>query len=280
MKKHFAITIILLAFLAINTFSLEKVSIAVLDFEGNNVEPTLCQAMSDVMRTVLVNSGRFTVTERDKIGSIMKEQAFQQSGVTAKEKAVRLGQMLNVQKLIFGSISLTGNTFLVNVSLVDVQKAEIETGELQKYTGQEDFLAEQVEIVTKKLIQKIPLMGNVIKVEGTSIIADIGSKQGIEPGFLLKITRKIDNVTDLEGRIIGIMEMDITEGQVVMVGENWCKLELSEDMAVNLGDYVRLSLDTQKERPKKLEPVKDKKENNKEKDKEKKADEPVVPTVF
>jgi len=274
MKKTFLFTILVFTiFSFLNPiFALEKVSIAFIDFEGNEVSGSLCQAMSDVARTVLVNSGRFTVTDRDRINAIMKEQAFQQSGATTREAAVRLGQMLNVEKLIFGSLSMTGSTYLLNVTLVDVQKAEVESGEMYKYSGREDFLSEAVETVINKLVDRIPLTGNVIKIDGESVMTDLGRKQGIEPGFLMKITRKIDVLTDLEGKIIGIIEDDIAEGQVEAVGENWCKMVFEADDAGKImkGDYVRLSLESQKDKTEK----KKKPEKKKQKDEE---DETVAP---
>jgi len=284
MKKTFLFAILVFTTLSfLNPVSaLEKVSIAFIDFEGNEVSNSLCQAMSDVARTVLVNSGRFTVTDRDRINAIMKEQAFQQSGATTREAAVRLGQMLNVEKLIFGSLSMTGSTYLLNVTLVDVQKAEVESGEMHKYSGMEDFLSEAVETVIKKLIDKIPLTGNVIKIDGESVMADLGRKQGIEPGFLMKITRKIDVLTDLNGKIIGIIEDDIAEGQVEAVGENWCKMafETDESDKIMKGDYVRLSLESQKDKTdRKQKPEKKKPDKKKSKDEEEK-EQPLVPPVF
>lgn len=264
--------------------ALEKVSIAVIDFEGNAVSDNLTLAMSEVSRTVLVNSGRFTVTERARIDDIMKELAFQQTGATGTDQAVRLGKMLNVQKLIFGSISLAGNTYLLNVSLVDVQKAEVEASELHKYVGLEDFLSEEVMAVITKLIERIPLTGNVIKVDPFGLMADVGRKQGIQPGFLMKITRKVDTLVDLEGKIIGVIEEDIAEARVEKVGDNWCQLTLTENeyTVIKKGDFVRLPLTTQKEKTddKKKDKKKEEKKKEKKEEEEKKKDEPLVPVIF
>ncbi len=103
----------------------EKINIAVLELNGNGIDETDLIGLSNRLRTELFKTGEFTVIERSQMDLILQEQGFQQSGCTSSECAVDIGQMLNVQKMVAGSIDKVGNVYVADVRLIDVQSGEI-----------------------------------------------------------------------------------------------------------------------------------------------------------
>lgn len=87
----------------------EKPRIAVVQFENNSTSrwhgPRLGQAGSDELTTQLVQSGEFTVVERDRLEALMAEQNLGQSGAVDPGTAAKVGQLLGVQGIVTGSIT-------------------------------------------------------------------------------------------------------------------------------------------------------------------------------
>ncbi len=57
---------------------------------------------------------------------ILEEQGFQQTGCTDSQCAVQLGQMLNVQKIIAGSVDRVGEIYATSIRLIDVESGKID----------------------------------------------------------------------------------------------------------------------------------------------------------
>jgi len=60
---------------------------------------------------------------------ILSEAAFQQTGCTSSECAAQVGKILNVQKMIVGSLSKIEGTYCANANYVDVETGKIERSE-------------------------------------------------------------------------------------------------------------------------------------------------------
>jgi formylglycine-generating enzyme required for sulfatase activity len=90
--------LLLLFFFALAAGGQEAVQVAVVA-EGGPAEVT--SYVQALVEKELGASGKFILVERSRVEEVLKEMAFQQSGVTVPEKAAQIGQHLNVEKLIF-----------------------------------------------------------------------------------------------------------------------------------------------------------------------------------
>ncbi|MCD6578183.1 hypothetical protein J7L48_01770 [bacterium] len=104
----------------------KKILVAVLDFEGKNMDSSNAGIITDFIRQDMINSGYFTVLERGAINSILKEVDFQQSGCTSAECAVQIGKVLAVRKMIVGSVSKLGKKYFIALRMVDVESSQID----------------------------------------------------------------------------------------------------------------------------------------------------------
>ena len=103
----------------------ERLNIAVVDLEAYGISETEVQALTNRLRVELFQTGRFSVVERDQMRAILEEQDFQQTGCTTNECLVEVGQLLNVQQIIAGSISKVGDVFSIEVRVIEVLTGEI-----------------------------------------------------------------------------------------------------------------------------------------------------------
>lgn len=120
----YVIAVILLyqGILFANTFS-DKPTIAVLDFKTGN-KPLIKQIhkskeVTAITRddketnlftaeliTALVNTNKFTVVERDRLPTLVKEHAFDSSKEIPSEKIIKMGQILRAEYFVTGKIEV------------------------------------------------------------------------------------------------------------------------------------------------------------------------------
>ncbi len=282
MNRHFFLLALLAALLLFSFHSpaqtQTKMAIAVLNFEAKNVSQETAEAVADILSTELFNTKRFEVIERQAITRILEEQKLQMTGVTDMSQAAEIGKLLNVKKIMIGSVSKLGQTYIINTRLVDVQTGAMELAQNAKSENGEDGLPTAIANLVGIISQKITIEGSVIKVMPNVILVDLGKNKGVEEGQMLAVVRVGDVITDLGGAIIGKSEDIVGSLRIVSVKPEYSEAEvIAAKMSLRLGDKVRLTT-TPIEINKKPEDVKRQYREKKveDKDKEKPAAPPPV----
>lgn len=106
----------------------EKEVLAVMDFEAKEVPRSTALSVSELIRTELINSGKYTVIERSQMKEILKEQGFQQSGCTEIACAVKIGKLLSARKMLVGSVIKLGTKLIISGRVIDVERGVGEKG--------------------------------------------------------------------------------------------------------------------------------------------------------
>jgi len=102
MKKVLFITVIL-SLLAFGANAQELPTIAVLDFVTTVSTDTVSQ-LPALLTDALINSGSFTVVERERFGQIVKEQGLTSTGFVDPAAAVSLGEVVGASYLLAGEV--------------------------------------------------------------------------------------------------------------------------------------------------------------------------------
>ncbi|MCH7806931.1 MAG: PEGA domain-containing protein [Proteobacteria bacterium] len=108
----------------------EKRTLAVLDFDSFGISAPEVAALTNRLRTNMTQLDVYRIIERGLMQQIMVEQDFQLTGCTSDECAVEVGQLLGAQLMLAGSIGRVGNTWTVEMRVIDV-----ETGAVVKSTS-------------------------------------------------------------------------------------------------------------------------------------------------
>lgn len=132
----------------------DKMRLAILDLEPQNVPLSTAALITDILQTELFNTGLFKIMERGEISSILKEQELQVSGCTETECAVQIGRLLSARKILIGSIGKIGKIYIINVRIVDVEKGEMEFAEKIE-TDSEDDLTDAAAELAEELAERI-----------------------------------------------------------------------------------------------------------------------------
>ncbi|KAA3617182.1 MAG: hypothetical protein D8M58_03675 [Calditrichaeota bacterium] len=153
-----------------------KTAVAVLDFDGDGISKQALVSLTNQFRGNLVEINSFTVLDRGKMDDILKEQGFQFSGCSSNECAVEAGKILNVQKMVAGNIGKVGDTYTINIFLIDVESSRIDKSSNRTYKGKVDGLLRIFKEISytmsgKKIKQvtKAPLY-----IFGTSALVSVG----------------------------------------------------------------------------------------------------------
>ncbi len=169
----------------------EKLRIAILDFTntgGLSKQETI--TLGNRLRSMLVKTDAFIVLERGQMDDILDEQGFQQTGCTTTECAVEMGRLLNMQKMISGSIGKLGKTYTIDLSLIDVQTAQIEKSFFRDFKGEIDGLLDLMQIIANQI---------------TAIVGGAGQPEVKDGGKIVNLEIN----SDPEGAIIFINERQV-----------------------------------------------------------------------
>ena len=98
--------------------------IAVLDLETIGLTPEEAKILTQRLTTKLISLDKYQVVERTNMDKILKEQKFQKSGCTDSECAVEIGQLLNTDFIVIGSVSKFGSMYSIDARLIDVAEGK------------------------------------------------------------------------------------------------------------------------------------------------------------
>ncbi|MBI4083960.1 MAG: hypothetical protein HY423_15260 [Candidatus Lambdaproteobacteria bacterium] len=130
----------------------ERPRIAVLPFQRAGISPEDANAVEDKFSAELVKLRVFRVLTRTEISSVLKEQVFQQQGLTEQEQAVTAGKLLNAKYIVTGRINFLRGAYQLNAQLITVQTAEIVGSESELHRG--DFL-DMIERTLPSIAQRL-----------------------------------------------------------------------------------------------------------------------------
>ena len=124
-----------------------KPTVAILDFEGQGVDASEVQTLSERMRTEIGNTNAVRLIERKAVEKIMMEQGLQQSGCTSDECAAEVGQLLGVQFMISGSIGKMGKSYTIDCKMFSVETGETVRSKNATHDGDISGLLTEMEIL-------------------------------------------------------------------------------------------------------------------------------------
>ncbi len=130
----------------------KKSGVAVMDLVAKGMDEMAVVALSDRLRSELINTNQFDVMERGQMDDIMKEQGFQSSGACTDEACiVEMGQLLGVDKMLAGSIGKLGAMYMINLRMIDMATGKIVKTVTQDARVEIEELPQYLEIVAQKL---------------------------------------------------------------------------------------------------------------------------------
>ncbi|MFH0947916.1 MAG: CsgG/HfaB family protein [Elusimicrobiota bacterium] len=82
-------------------------------------------SLQDQIVTLLLESERFQVIDREALNTLLTEQKLQLSGAVGTNELVQAGKLIGVQGFFFGSVEEKGDKVILNLKLVDVESSAL-----------------------------------------------------------------------------------------------------------------------------------------------------------
>lgn len=153
----------------------KKTTIAVLEFQRTGgLEASEAATLTNRFRGLLVQTDAFEVIERDKMGEILKEQDFTMSDqCNSAECAVQIGQLLGVQAMIAGDIGKLGQTWTIDVRMIDVSTGKILKTQNEDFKGEIDGLLQMMKKIAEKFAAVETAKGkDAVKDKGKDVVKE------------------------------------------------------------------------------------------------------------
>lgn len=126
MKKLTYAIIALLAFVCVPLCAQtteKKPTVVIVPFEAKSrgIEQDDCDIVTESFESEYARTGSALVVNRNTFKKIQAEQAFQNSDWSNSDKTAKLGEALNAQQLIFGSLRIYNDILFVIVQVQDIK---------------------------------------------------------------------------------------------------------------------------------------------------------------
>jgi hypothetical protein len=224
-----------------------------------------------------VKTNKFDVVERSRMGDILKEQEFSESGYISPETAVKIGKLIGADYFVMGKIEQLNaakekkkvpytNKFkneyegkmTVNVRIVDSRGGRVVTAEkfmvehedrnIDDKVTADDFIESLKEKTVKEIVNGI-ISGvfptKIIKLTGKQVYLNRGSGANFEVGSVLGVYVQGEGLVDPDtGEQLGSAEEEVGTIEITEIQKKFTKAKiLTGDKKIKKNAIVRLRKD-------------------------------------
>ncbi|MEK7474331.1 MAG: CsgG/HfaB family protein [Candidatus Coatesbacteria bacterium] len=138
----------------IATPSATALAVAVTDFESQGVAGSVASIVTEWLRDEVLKGGAYRMLERRRMDAVLAEQSLQQTGCTDQDCAVKLGKLLNVRRMIVGSLGKFETSYVIVMRMVDVENGQVVWSGTAKGTS-----GDEVESAVRRLARELSVSG-------------------------------------------------------------------------------------------------------------------------
>ena len=131
----------------------EKTTVAVLEFNSEELENVSSSALASIVRREISKASGYILIDRNSMNEILVEQGLTQSGCISSECAVEVGKLLGVQQMINGTLSSLGSLYLLDINIIDVSTGKIIKTETLEHIGKIEELIHPLRKTIQSMIQ-------------------------------------------------------------------------------------------------------------------------------
>jgi TolB-like protein len=128
---------------SVEAHAAERQKLAVLDIEAKGVDKSTAETITDIVTVALKKLGVFDVISRADIQQMLNfEESKQLVGCSSSSNCIaEIGGALGVAKVVTGSVGKLGQSYVLNLSLLDTKTAKVIERESREAKSQEDLVA-------------------------------------------------------------------------------------------------------------------------------------------
>ena len=126
MKKGiWSICIVVGLFCVLASEVLAEDNLVVMDLKPIGVDTVLAEAVSENLRTMIIQTKIYNVIERSQVEKLLAEHEFSLTGVTEDKTALKIGQLANADLIMLGSLNKISEIYTITVRVLDVESGVV-----------------------------------------------------------------------------------------------------------------------------------------------------------
>ena len=133
------------------TFSQGRQRVGVISMDTKGISYT-SDAISSLVHLELEKISQFEVLDKYDVSDILKANDIKNDACLGKTCQVRVGKLLNAEKMISGSVEKFGSKVIVVLRLIDVEKDVIEKTDVMEYINQLDDVQIMIQLSLRNLL--------------------------------------------------------------------------------------------------------------------------------
>ncbi|MBI5396191.1 MAG: hypothetical protein HZA91_12920 [Verrucomicrobia bacterium] len=188
-----------------------KVRLAVIDLStGDGITVEEGKMLTVFIRDAIVNSGRFEVMDRQRVADILKEQNFSAAFSDETTQLVKVGKLLDANRIVGGRVGRFGKNWSLVLSLVDVNLGTLISSYALPNAESKENLLKSAPRAGLELVDVAEFLRTAASLPPEQqVTAVIAKLKELNPGFDGKEQHKIEGgaVTEFSISTIGVSDI-------------------------------------------------------------------------
>ena len=217
------------------------------EFEYEEVSQQISRVVVQHIRSELTNIGRMDILERMAMDSLLKEQGRSLDECTEEGCAVEMGQMLDAELVLLGSISKGGELYSLSARLVDLETGKhLANKTLSFKADDETIIVTNARQIAAMLSSALELTAEIAQTNGNTIFIDAGTGLVTEQQRFLVKRKGEAIVNPSTGDFLGFDEIEIGEIEITSImGEALAKCKPISGSDFQVGDFIKIGGEVQ-----------------------------------
>ena len=179
---------------------------------------------------LLNDSGRVQVVERAVMEQLLSELNLGSSELADANTTLKLGKLLAAKLIGTGSLIYLPDSTLLNLRLVDTETSAIAKNITLRWPANVDLEREMFGLnrtIIKTVLNRYPLQGYIVQVDGDEVMVNLGSSQGVSSGSSFEVIEEGQPVT-YKGKVLRSSPKSMGKLEVVRVEPDYCIARILE----------------------------------------------------
>lgn len=187
---------------------------------------------------LLNGSGRVRLVERAVMDQLLSELNLGSSELANPDTALRLGKVLAVKLIGTGSLIYLPDSTIFNLRLIDTETSAVAKTVTVRLPANGNLEREMFGLnrtILQAVMQKYPLQGYVVKVDGDQAMLNLGSNQGVTAGSSFDVIEEGQSLV-YKGKVLHSSSKSVGKMDVVQVEPDYCIARIVEKQRVFVRD--------------------------------------------
>ncbi len=237
-----------------DTWTSRPMVLSFVDFRekgGLNERDGMSMVLTSRLGEQLNRSGRVQVVERVIMDRLLEELNLGSSELADPATALQLGRILAAKLVATGTLLHLPDQSLLSLRLIDTETTAIPQVLTQKLTSGALDIEQELERVNREILQtvmeKYPLQGFIVQVNGNQAVINIGEQQGVVMGTSFEVIEQGEAIVykgrKLQGLAKTVARLEVVEVQpdmsVVSILDSERPLQQDDKVAEKIQPMIR-----------------------------------------